>query len=61
MRQLRRALRRLLRSKAGSVPLQYAMVLGATAAVTMLIVQTASTKIADKFTAVTTALNKIQF
>jgi len=61
MRRLQRALRRLANSKAGSVPLQYAMVLGATAAVTMLIVQTARTKIADKFNAVTTALNKIQF
>ncbi len=61
MKRVRRALRRLARSKAGSVPLQYAMVLGATAAVTMLIVQTASNKIADKFSAVSTALNKIQF
>lgn len=61
MKRLKRALRRLVRSKTGSVPLQYAMVLGATAAATMLIVQTASDKIAGKFTVVTTALNKIQF
>lgn len=61
MSRLKRLLRRFAASKTGSVPLQYAMVLAGTAAATMVIVQTASHKIAEKFSVVTSALNKIQF
>jgi hypothetical protein len=61
MKRLAHVLRRFAASKAASVPLQYAMVLAGTAAATMVIVQTASNKIAEKFSVVTSALTKIQF
>jgi hypothetical protein len=54
-------LRRLRDCNLGSLPLQYAIVVSATAVATMMIVQTASSKVADKLNAVTAALTKMQF
>jgi hypothetical protein len=54
-------LRRLRDCNLGSLPLQYAIIASATAIATLMIVQTASSKVADKLNAVTAALTKIQF
>lgn len=61
MTRLLARIRSLRDSRLGSVPLQYAIVAGGTAVVTMMIVQTTSNKVAEKLNAVTSALNKVRF
>ena len=54
-------LRSLRDSRAGSVPLQYAILAAGMAIVTIMTAQTAGNKVAEKLNAVTSALNKVQF
>lgn len=61
MKPLLRLLRKLYGNTRGSVPLQYAIVAAGTALATMMIVEAASRRVADKLNAVTSALNKTQF
>ena len=61
MTRLIRTFRALCDSRSGSVRLQYAILVAGMAIVTLMTVQTASTKVADKISTITAALNKIQF
>ena len=61
MMRLVEMLRSLRDSRLGSVRLQYAILVAGMAIVTLMTVQTASTKVAEKISTITAALNKIQF
>jgi Flp pilus assembly pilin Flp len=54
-------LRSFRRERHGSVPVQYALVAAGTALVAVTIAQIAAGKIAEKFSAVSSALTKTQF
>jgi hypothetical protein len=61
MKRLMLTLRRLRASDCGSLPLQYAIIASGTTLVALMIMQTASSKVAQKLNAVTATLNKTQF
>ena len=61
MRRFIEKLRGLRDDYQGSLPVQYALVLGLTALVATTVAQTVTSQITDKINAVTSALNKIQF
>jgi Flp pilus assembly pilin Flp len=54
-------LRGLRDNRSGSMRLPYAIFTAGMAIVTLMTVQTASTKVAEKLNVITTALNKISF
>jgi Flp pilus assembly pilin Flp len=58
MQRFTEKLRTLRDNRLGSVPLQYAIVLTVVSLATVLVAQTVSSKLADKFDAVTSALSR---